>query len=146
LANNVVILKSSTDIRKAVGKGEVALGVTNHYYYHLELKDGSPVGVVYPDQGASDIGAMYNTASVAFIKGAQNPNAAKAFMNYLLSPTAQKKFAELNFEVPVIKGIATAPTVKTFEEVKLMNFGGLTKLSGDEISKTRKLLDTVGWQ
>jgi len=35
-ANNPVSLKSSTDIRKAVGSGELKLGMTNHYYYFLE--------------------------------------------------------------------------------------------------------------
>jgi iron(III) transport system substrate-binding protein len=122
------------------------LGWTNHYYYHLELKDGSPVGVIYPDQGANDIGAMINTASVGFIKGAQNPTIAKAFIEYLVSDDAQKKFAELNFEYPLVPGIPTAAGVKPLSEIKLINYGGLTKLSGEQIKKTRDLLTEVGWQ
>jgi hypothetical protein len=47
-ANGIVTLNGHTDVRKAVGRGEFPLGLVNHYYYHLELRDGSPVGVVYP--------------------------------------------------------------------------------------------------
>jgi iron(III) transport system substrate-binding protein len=144
--NDTVFLNSSTDIRKAVGKGEIALGFTNHYYYHLELKDGSPVGVVYPDQGPNDLGAMLNTASVGFIKGNKNPAVAKAFIEYLISNPAQKKFAELNFEYPLVAGVETAPGVKPLREIKLMQYGGLSKLSGEEITKTRNLLNEVGWK
>jgi iron(III) transport system substrate-binding protein len=145
LANDVKILKSSTDIRKAVGKGEVALGFTNHYYYHLELQDGSPVGIIYPDQGANDLGAFVNAACVSFINGAKNPNAARAFIEFMVSNDAQKIFAENNFEYPLLPGVKIATGVKPLTEIKRTDIV-FNKLSGKEIENTRKLFDEVGWQ
>src|SRR3989304_5069705 len=66
------LLWRHTDVRKAVGAGEFALGLVNHYYYHLQLAEGSKVGVIYPDQGDGQLGLITNTTAVAVVKGAQN--------------------------------------------------------------------------
>lgn len=105
-ANDVKVLREHTDVRKAVGAGEFALGLVNHYYYQLEKEAGSPVGVIYPDQGADDIGVLVNSAAASIVKGAPHQENARAFMKFLLSAEAQKIFAEANFEYPLVPGVA----------------------------------------
>jgi iron(III) transport system substrate-binding protein len=141
-ANGIVTLNGHTDVRKAVGRGEFPLGLVNHYYYHLELRDGSPVGVIYPDQGPDDIGVLVNAAGAAIIKNAKHLKEAQLFLDFLASPQAQKLFAELNFEYPLLPGVPTAPGVKPLAEIKLMPVR-LDEL-GKELEQTLKLLDEVG--
>lgn len=141
-ANGIVTLNGHTDVRKAVGRGEFALGLVNHYYYHLELRDGSPVGVIYPDQGPTDIGVLVNVAGTAIIKNAKHVREAQRFLDFLAAPEAQKLFAELNFEYPLLPGVPTAPGVRLLETIKLMPVR-LDEL-GKELEKTLKLLDEVG--
>lgn len=141
-ANGIVTLNGHTDVRRAVGRGEFALGLVNHYYYHLELRDGSPVGVIYPDQGPNDIGVLVNVAGAALIKNAKRVREAQRFLDFLAAPEAQKLFAELNFEYPLLPGVPTAPGVRALETIKLMPVR-LDEL-GKELEKTLKLLDEVG--
>ena len=58
-----------TDVRKAVGAGELALGLVNHYYYHLSKAEGAPVGIIYPDQGEDGVGLIVNTTNAGIIDG-----------------------------------------------------------------------------
>lgn len=141
-ANGVVTLNGHTDVRKAVGRGEFPLGLVNHYYYHLELRDGSPVGVIYPDQGPDDIGVLVNAAGAALVRNAKHVREAQRFLDFLASPDAQKLFAELNFEYPLLPGVPTPPGVRPLETIKLMPVR-LDEL-GKELEKTLKLLDEVG--
>ena len=103
--NNIEILANHSLVRKAVGKGEFAAGFVNHYYYHLEKATGSPVGVIYPDQGTDDVGVLVNAAGAAIIKGAKNQDNAKMFMDFLIDSEAQDLFARENFEYPTIEEV-----------------------------------------
>lgn len=141
-ANGIVTLNGHTDVRKAVGRGEFSLGLVNHYYYHVELRDGSPVGVIYPDQGPNDIGVLVNAAGAAMVRNAKHQREAQRFLDFLASPEAQKLFAELNFEYPLLPGVPTVPGVRPLETLKLMPVR-LDEL-GQELEKTLKLLDEVG--
>lgn len=141
-ANGVVTLTGHTDVRKAVGRGEFSLGLVNHYYYHLELQDGSPVGVIYPDQGPDDMGVLVNAAGAATIKGAKRLKEAQLFLDFLAAPAAQELFAKLNFEYPLLPGMPVAEGVKPLKEIKLMPVR-LDEL-GKELENTLRLLEEVG--
>ncbi|MBI4277511.1 MAG: extracellular solute-binding protein [Armatimonadetes bacterium] len=140
--NQVRTLPGHTQVRQAVGKGEFPLGFVNHYYYHLERQAGSPVAVVYPDQGTSGIGAMVNVAGAGIIKGARHLSEARAFVDYLLSPTAQNLFARTNFEYPLIPGVATVAGVRPLDGFKWMPVS-LDRI-GAELDKTLRLIEDVG--
>lgn len=142
LANNVKTLSGHTAVRQAVGKGEFKLGIVNNYYFHLEKKAGSPVGVVIPDQGANAPGTLMNVAGVGLVKGAKNLAAGRQFVDFLLTPESQKLFAEVNFEIPVLPGVSVAPGVTPIDKLKRMNVP-LEKL-GSELDRTVKLIEKVG--
>lgn len=142
--NNLKVMESHTQVRKAVGNGEVALGLVNHYYYHLQKAEGSPVGVIYPDQGVEDMGLLVNTAGVGIVKGAKNLEAAKKFIDFLLDKEAQNIFADANFEYPLLPEVKALPEVKSLEGLKIAEIE-LSSL-GKEIDATLKLFDKVGLQ
>lgn len=119
VANEVTFFGGHTDVRKAVGAGEFKLGLVNHYYYHLQKAEGSPVGIIYPDQEDGQIGLLTNATAVAIVDGARNVPAAQALIDFLLSEEGQQLFAEANFEYPLVAGVALHPEVEPLENYRL---------------------------
>lgn len=121
VANKVTFFSSHTDVRKAVGAGEFAIGLVNHYYYELQKRETSDnqVGVVYPDQGDTQMGVMVNTTAIGQLKNAPNPAQAQLFAEFLFTPTAQSLFATANYEYPLVPGIAAHPDVKPMASVRV---------------------------
>lgn len=141
MANQVTSLKGHTEVRQAVGSGEFKLGIVNHYYYHLQKKEGSPVGVIYPDQGEGQMGMPVNVAGAAIINGAKNSSAAAKFIDYLAKPETQELFARLNYEIPVVAGVP-AGEAKKLNEFKRTPFK-LEQL-GSELNSTINLIEKIG--
>jgi iron(III) transport system substrate-binding protein len=140
--NQAVFLDGGPEVRRAVGRGQVALGLLNHYHYNLELATKTPVGVHYPDQGRDDVGILVNAAGAAIVKGAKHAKESRAFVDYLVSAEAQKVFAELNFEWPLLPGVATADGVRPLSQLKQTEVS-LDRL-GKELQNTLDFLDRTG--
>ncbi len=121
VANETTFFGGHTDVRKAVGAGEFAIGIVNHYYYELQKREASDnqVAVVYPDQGEGQLGTMINTTVVGQIQGAANADNARLFAEFLFTPEAQKLFAEANYEYPIIAGVAVAEGVTPLESLRI---------------------------
>jgi len=119
LANEVTFFSGHTDVRKAVGAGEFKLGLVNHYYFHLQVAEGSNVGIVYPDQGDGQIGLITNATSAAIVKGAKNLTAAQALLDFLVSADGQKLFAEQNYEYPLLPAVALKDGVQPLDSFRL---------------------------
>jgi iron(III) transport system substrate-binding protein len=71
-----------------VARGEFAFAIPFNLA-ELESLEGLPVTGIIPEEGSP-----YTPISVAMIKGARHPNAAKLFINYLLSEEGQLHFAQ----------------------------------------------------
>lgn len=142
LDNNVTFFGGHTDVRKAVGAGEFAIGLVNHYYYHLQKAEGSPVAVVYPDQGEGQMGLITNATSAAIVKGGPNAVAARAFMDFLISEAGQKLFAELNYEYPLRAGVPLNPDVAPLENFRLANVN--VAAAAQEFDATFDLMERLG--
>jgi iron(III) transport system substrate-binding protein len=121
VANNVTFFGGHTDVRKAVGSGEFAIGLVNHYYYELQKREPSDnrVGVIYPDQAEGQMGLVVNATAASVVKGGPNTADAQDFVDFLLQPTTQKLFAELNFEYPIIPSVPLAEGVTPLAGMKL---------------------------
>ncbi|MEO0560658.1 MAG: extracellular solute-binding protein [Chloroflexota bacterium] len=117
IANETVFSGSHTDIRRAVGAGEVTLGLVNHYYYYQSLAEGAPVGIIWPDQGEDDIGLIVNSTSIGIINGTEDREIAEIFVDFMLSEAGQDVYANGNFEWPIFsEGIELAEGVASPDE------------------------------
>jgi len=105
--NGLKILNNNTEVRKAVARGEYAIGITNHYYYLLQVQEDpqSPVGILYPDQGPDGIGTPVFSITAGIIKGAKHPQAARALVDFLLGAQGNRLLVQGEFEIPLIAGI-----------------------------------------
>lgn len=143
VANDARFFKGHTEVRKGVGRGEFHLGLVNDYYFYLEKEEGSPVAVVYPDQGPSDIGVVMTMTGVTIIRGTKNPEAAQRFVDSLMTPKAQQLFAQTNFEIPLLPGTKPARGVRSLDTLRLAKYPH-NLVTGAELDAAIKLMARAG--
>ncbi len=142
-ANAGAVFKGHTGVRKAVGRGEFSVGLVNHYYYFLEKAGGSPVGIIYPDQGKGQFGAVMTITGVGIVSGAPHRKAAELFVDYLMTPRAQQIYADTNYEFPVLPGVKSARGVPPLESLRINNYPQ-GDLSGADFDAMLRLAQQVG--
>ena len=118
-------------ILKAVAGGQSAYGVIVDYLPIREAAKGSPVNFVFPTEGVSAV-----TEPVAILKTAKNPEAAKAFVDFLLSEEGQKLAATQGY-LPARDGVAGPAGFPARAEIKLMSFDAEKALADEEANKKR---------
>ncbi len=120
--NRPIHVAGGTQVRQAVARGEAAVGVANHYYYHLQVAEGSRnIDIVYPDQAPDGMGVLVSPTGVAIIMGGPNPAGARRLVDFLAGDrTAQGFYARANYEYPIIDGIPVHPDVRPLARVKRM--------------------------
>jgi iron(III) transport system substrate-binding protein len=103
---------------KAIWAGECDIAVGNTYYMGQMLADpeqaewANSVSVVFPT--FADGGTHMNLSGVAMTKAAPNKEAALKLMEWLSGDTAQKIYAETNYEFPVKAGVARSALVQSW--------------------------------
>ena len=101
---------------KAIWAGECDIAIGNTYYLGEMLADpeqaewANSVNLVFPV--FEDGGTHMNISGVAMTKAAPNHDAALKLMEWLSSDTAQKIYAETNYEFPVKPGVPRSALVQ----------------------------------
>src|SRR5574343_1350562 len=103
---------------KAVARGEAAISISFVHDGPGEKAQGFPLETVTPTDGTgAEIGSM------SIIKGARNLDAAKAFYEWALTPSAQElAAATLQFQLPSNKNAKVDPRVPDFRKIKMINY------------------------
>ena len=102
----------------AVERGEVDLGLANHYYT-LRLKSGKPDASVALAFTRGDAGCLVNASGVAPLTGSE---LAINFMRYLLTREVQSYLAREAYEIPLVEGVPSAaelPDLQTLSPPEL---------------------------
>ena len=85
----------------AVERGEVDVGLANHYYT-LRLKSGKPEANVDLAFTRNDAGCLVNVSGILALRAGELP---VNFIRYLLTREVQSYLATEAFEVPLVEGI-----------------------------------------
>lgn len=103
----------SSQIVEAVAKGEVAVGIVNHYYVyrHLATDPSAPIAVAMPDQQEGAMGAIMNVAGIGVLKQTPHLESAKLLVEFLVAQAGQKLFADLNKEYPLHPEVKADPAL-----------------------------------
>ena len=110
---------------KAVATGFCDIAIANTYYYGGMLNDkkdssqyqaAQKVALFWPNQQTS--GAHINISGAGIVKNAPNSHNAQKLIEFLLTKDSQKFYAEVNFEMPVLQGVAAHPSVKKWGNFK----------------------------
>ena len=107
------VYQKSSQIVDAVAKGQVALGIVNHYYVyrHLAAQPEAPIAVLMPDQQEGGMGAIMNVAGVGIVKSTKHLDSAKLLVEFLVAQAGQKLFADLDKEYPLHPDVKTDPAL-----------------------------------
>ncbi len=141
-ANGASAYASNSAIVEAVARGEVPMGLVNHYYAALAKDTDPSVPIenhVFPNR---DVGSVILVTSAAVLKSTDDRPLAERLVRYLLSKSAQTHLAEDEFEYPLAKGIKPLgglPPLSTIEAPRL----DLDTLGGG-LLKTRELIAQSG--
>lgn len=135
---------NDTKAIQAVSAGLCDVTIVNTYYFGRLQKENPklPLAVFWPNQQSS--GVHVNVSGGGVTKHADQPEAAKALLEWLSQPQAQKLLAELNLEYPVNPEVAIADQVAawgTFDADPL----NIAK-AGELQAKAVRLMDRAGYR
>jgi iron(III) transport system substrate-binding protein len=144
-ANDPKTYEKNTPVVEAVAAGEIELGLVNHYYLYLVKEEQPDAKVANHFLEAGDPGALVSVAGAAIIDGTDDEDAAREFVEYLLSDEGQRFYTEEaeEAEYPLVDGIEPKeglPSLGQLDgpDVQLDAFG-------PELEKTLELLREVGF-
>ena len=93
-SNEVRVLSGNKQVALDVGSGALAFGLTDTDDAIIERDEGSPVAIVFPDQGEVQMGTLFIPNTLAIIKGCPNPERARQLVDFLLSPAVEERLAD----------------------------------------------------
>ncbi|PLR84858.1 MULTISPECIES: extracellular solute-binding protein [Bacillus] len=136
-SNEVTVTKGNGDVLKSVAGGEKDYGMVVDFVVARAKSEGSPVELVYPQEGVPVI-----TEPIGIMKDSQNEAAAKAFVDFVLSEEGQKLAAELGY-TPIREGVEAPEGLKTIDELKVIS-ADINELFQSREDDKRQFEQTVG--
>lgn len=129
--NDARILRANGDVLRGLAAGEISIAQIVDFFVRAAKAQGSPVDHIWPQEGA-----VLVPTPIAIIKGTPNEAPAKAFVDYLYTPDAQRLFVQRAY-VPVIPGIPLPPGTPDPSDLKIIqtNLGYIEK-NREEIKRT----------
>ena len=104
--NNSPNYPKNSAIVEAVGRGEIPMGLVNHYYNLRAVEADPSVASKNHFLPVDDIGSLVIVTAGAVLSSSDSSEAAESLLGFLLSDDAQMTFAEQTQEYPLVAGIA----------------------------------------
>jgi iron(III) transport system substrate-binding protein len=143
--NNLSTDVFSDDIAvlQAINAGQCDVGIVNTYYYgRLHKQDPKlAVKLFWPNQG--DRGVHVNLSGIGLTKYAPHPDAAKALVEWMTTPEAQKIFADVNQEFPANPAVEPSAEVASWGKFKADTLP--VEVAGKRQAEAIRLMDRAGW-
>jgi iron(III) transport system substrate-binding protein len=140
--NGAVSFPDNVTIRDAIAKGEIDVGLINHYYVAQAISEEGPnypVAVYFPPGG---LGSLMLLTSVGVLESSDRKAEAFAFVRSLLSPKSQAFFTSSSKEYPLAKGVEPDPSLKVPIEKIPVSDSSLVDLK--ELQGTIELMKEAG--
>jgi iron(III) transport system substrate-binding protein len=141
-ANDVRFYPNNTTVVQAVGRGDVEVGLVNHYYLYnlLATTPNLPVRNHWFRDG--DPGNLVLAAGVGIVASTQKAAPAQRFVDFLLSKTGQRMIARGPgaSEYPLVKGVPRRPGLRSLASIKGPKYN-LGRLAADLTPAVRLLLE-----
>jgi iron(III) transport system substrate-binding protein len=116
----VKVSPSNGDSADLVARGEFAFSLVDSDDVITRMKQRERVALIYPDQGADEIGCFVVPNAVVLVAGAPHPEAAKKLIDYLLSTETERKLAFSDAaQIPLHPGVATPPQLRPLDTIKV---------------------------
>jgi iron(III) transport system substrate-binding protein len=141
-AGNPPTYNDNTSIVEAVGRGEVPMGLVNHYYAFVARDENPDLPVdnhYFPD---GDLGSTLLVTAASIVAGTDREDEARRFVEFMLSEDAQSFFSNETFEFPLAPGAEPNPALPPLETIAAtrVDLGAL----GSGLEATADLIDDSG--
>lgn len=116
VANGSPTYADNSSIVAAVGRGEIPMGLVNHYYNYRALEEDPSLptrNYVFPD---GDLGSLLIDSTVGVIASTDHRDDAERFVEFILDADAQEFFSTETFEYPLGDGAAPAEDLPPLDE------------------------------
>lgn len=118
-------------VYKAIAGGEKLYGFVVDFLPIREKLNGAPVEFVFPEEGVSAV-----SEPVAILSTAKNPDAAKAFVDFLISTEGQKLAATMGY-LPADPSVPAPEGFPARDKIKLLDFDPKAALENDAADKMK---------
>ncbi|PDQ20580.1 Fe(3+) ABC transporter substrate-binding protein [Mesorhizobium sanjuanii] len=119
------------DVLKAVSGGDKLFGMIVDYMPIREKAKGAPVEFVFPKEGVSAV-----TEPVAILSTAKDTEAAKAFVDFLLSKDGQEVAARMGY-IPARADVALPAGYPDRSSIKVLAYDAAAALANDAANKEK---------
>ena len=118
--NGVKVSPSNGDSADLVARGQFAFSLVDSDDVVNRMKQHEPVAMVYPDQGADEIGSLIVPNAAALIAGSPHQAAGKKLIDYLLSKETERKLAFSDAaQIPLHPDVAMPPGLRPIASIKI---------------------------
>jgi iron(III) transport system substrate-binding protein len=140
--NDVRFYPNNTTVVQAVGRGDIEVGLVNHYYLYNLLADTPNLPVRNHWFRDGDPGNLVLAAGAGIVSSTTKSGTAQRFVDFLLSRWAQRFIARGPgaAEYPLIKGVPRRPGLPALSSIKGPKYI-LGRLSADLAPAVRLLLE-----
>lgn len=114
-ANNPQVAESNGPVSQAVAEGAKPIGIVVDYLVRDLAAKGSPIAVSYPEEGVP-----YITQPGAVFADAANPEAAKLFLDFVVSQKGQELAVEQSY-LPVRDDAGSPEGAPAMSDIKLFD-------------------------
>lgn len=138
------VFANDTALMEAIVAGQCDVGIVNTYYFgRLKAQQPeAPIALFWANQDSS--GVHVNISGVGMTKHAKNPEAAQAFMEWLVTEPAQRFLADGNKEFPVNPTIAPSAEVAAWGEFRADDLN--VAVAGKRQADAVMLMDRAGYR
>ena len=137
--NNVAIVE-------AAARGEIDVGLVNHYYNYRLAADAEAAGQEHRaanyDLSDEDIGSLLIITAATMTTNVSDREAAQGLISYLLSPSVQRFFTRNTFEYPLAGGVEPNPALPPLSALSIgsVDFDAL----GGGFEATEEIIQSSG--
>ena len=141
-ANDARTYGGNTAIVQAVGRGEVPMGLVNHYYNFRALVEDPGLASENHYFTGGDIGSLLIATAAGVLDGSGNPDGAARLLRFLLDESAQTFFSQETLEYPLAAGVLAAEVLPDLSSLEVATYD-FNRLGGG-LERTRELIAASG--
>jgi iron(III) transport system substrate-binding protein len=141
-ANDARAYANNLAIVEAVGRGEIPMGLVNHYYLERARSEDPEIPAENYFFGDGDVGSLILVTAVGVLDTADQPDDAERLLEFMLTTEAQRYFADETFEYPLAHGVEPPAALQDLESVESPPID-LSSLGGG-LEETRRLIAESG--
>lgn len=126
---------------RMAASGEFAVGIAFTHDIQVQQDAGLPVEISFPEEGTP-----FEIGGISILKGAQNLEAAKAWVDYVFTPAFQRYHNDVAHRIPVIEGVRLVEGTVGLDDVKLVEGYDPTEWAAERDRLVARWQEEIGAQ